>query len=917
MPEHVTLTIDGQTVSVLKGTLVVEAARQVQNLIPVFCYHPKMAPVGMCRMCVVKIGMPKVDRATNKPELDANGKPVIAMMPRLQTACTTPVSEGMVVVTEDEEVKHAQNGVLESLLTSHPLDCPVCDKGGECPLQNLTMGWGPGKTRFDYNDKVHFEKPIPLGDLIYLDRERCILCARCVRFEDEIAGDPVLGFDNRGRAWQIISKSDPVFDSKFSGNTTDICPVGALTSADFRFKARVWELEPIPTVCNHCPVGCDMTFDMRSNSIKRVMPRENDAVNEIWICDRGRYAHHFVESAARITNPMVRKNGKLQDATWDEALEIVVRQLDGIRSTAGGKAIGGLAGTSLANEDLYAFGRFFRETLGSNNLDHRAGSVLDLPLDDVGAQFGLTAGTDLGKLGKGTVVLVFGADPEEEAPVHLLRIKGIHTRGGTIITANGRTTKLDQWAAQKLQFRYGSEAAVLAALLKPFADAVPADGKRAALRGFNELQTALKGITNENSASAAGVAVESLQATNELLANAENLVIFYGRDALAAGPNVTGGLANLLVLSRKAGAANSGVVALVPGANARGALDLGIRPDRGAGYVALPQAGLSAAQMLEAAQAGKLKALIVAGVDPAGDNPASIAALKKVDLLVVHELFMTETAKLADVVLPVLTVAEREGTFTNAERRVQRFRQARRSINNARPDWQIIQSLALQLTAEAVLVTAGAGADRSRKQARREEGKARTRSEWNYASPAEILMDISTSVPQYKNVTYATLQGPSGPWGRQTNENYYFDGTSYENTGGVGIQIPAAVESGVAALQPFKAVGRVDHADRPLTLVGATFLYDNGALLNDANLLNNRRAKAQVCLHPTDADALGVQNGDRVTLASARGTMTLPVYRTRQTPSGVVVVPLGVKGVPLVEVAEGAWTAVSLRRAEA
>jgi NADH-quinone oxidoreductase subunit G len=194
-------------------------------------------------MCVVKIGTPKVDRATGKPELDANGKPVIAMMPRLQTACTTPVSEGMVVVTADEEVKHAQNGVLEGLLTSHPLDCPVCDKGGECPLQNLTMGWGPGKTRFDYNDKVHFEKPIPLGDLIYLDRERCILCARCVRFQDEIAGDPVLGFDNRGRAWQIISMSDPTFDSKFSGNTTDICPVGALTSADFRFKARVWELQ--------------------------------------------------------------------------------------------------------------------------------------------------------------------------------------------------------------------------------------------------------------------------------------------------------------------------------------------------------------------------------------------------------------------------------------------------------------------------------------------------------------------------------------------------------------------------------------------------------------------------------------------------------------------------------------------------
>ncbi len=918
MPELVTLTIDGQMVSVPKGTVVVEAARQIQNLIPVFCYHPKMAPVGMCRMCMVKIGTPKVDRATNKPELDANGKPVIAMMPRLQTACTMPVSEGMVVVTADEEVKHAQNGVLEALLTSHPLDCPVCDKGGECPLQNLTMGWGPGKTRFDYNDKVHFEKPIPLGDLIYLDRERCILCARCVRFQDEIAGDPVLGFDNRGRSWQIISMSDPTFDSKFSGNTTDICPVGALTSADFRFKARVWELQSIPTVCNHCPVGCNMTFDMRSNEIKRVMPRENDAVNEIWLCDRGRYAHHFVESKQRLTTPLIRKNGTLQEATWDEALALVSRQLEGIRSTAGGKAIGGLAGPSLPNEDLFAFQRFFRETLGSNNLDHRSGTALDLPLDDVGAQFGLTSGTDLLTLGKGTVVLVFGADPEEEAPVHLLRLRGINTRGGTIITANGRPTKLDQWAKHTLRFRYGSEGALLAALLKPLVDATPTGGNRAALRGFTDLKTALNGVTTASAAQSAGVAAETITAVNELIAGAENLVIFYGRDALAAGPNVTGALANLLVMTRKAGAANSGLVGLLPGANGRGALDMGVRPDRGAGSAALAQPGLSASQMFEAAQAGRLKALYIAGLDPVGADPAKAAALKKVELVVVQELFLTETAKLADVVFPVLSVAEREGTFTNAERRVQRFRQARRSLPTQRPDWQILQSLANQLVAEPVLAALSGAAASSRKQVRREETKVRSRTEWNYASPAEILMDVAGSVATYKNVSYASLQGPNGAWGRQTNENYYFDGTSYENTGGLGIQVPAQVEvsATAAALQPFKASGRVDAADRPFTLVGAAFLYDDSALMNDANLLNNRRAKAQVALHPLDADSLGVKNGDHVTVTSGRGTLTLPVYRTRLAAPGVAVVPLGVSGVPLVDLVEGAWTAVSIRRAE-
>ncbi|RMD83000.1 MAG: NADH dehydrogenase (quinone) subunit G, partial [Chloroflexi bacterium] len=323
----VTLTIDGVQVTVPAGTNIVDAARQAGIAIPVFCYHPRLKPVGMCRMCLVQVGTPKIDPATRQPVLDANGQPVIAMMPKLQTACTTPVSPGMVVKTTTEEVKFAQRGILEFLLTSHPLDCPVCDKGGECPLQNLTMGWGPAVSRFDYNDKVHFEKPVKLGDLIYLDRERCILCARCVRFQDEIADDPVLGFDNRGRNWMIISKSDPPFNSKFSGNTTDICPVGALTSSDFRFKARVWELQSKPVICTLCPVGCNLTFDMRHDRLMRVMPRENAAVNDIWICDKGRYGHRFIESPDRLTTPLVRRDGKLVPVSWDEALEVVADQL--------------------------------------------------------------------------------------------------------------------------------------------------------------------------------------------------------------------------------------------------------------------------------------------------------------------------------------------------------------------------------------------------------------------------------------------------------------------------------------------------------------------------------------------------------------------------------------------------------------
>src|SRR5688572_3545145 len=246
MSDLVNVTIDGLKVAVPKGTLIVEAAKRVGIEIPVFCYHGKLASVGMCRMCLVEVGTPAIDRATNKPELDANGNPVVRFFPKPMTACTTPVSEGMVVKVDSEAALDDRKAILEFLLTSHPLDCPVCDKGGECPLQDLTIRHGPGKSRFDYEDKQHFPKRYPLGDLIVLDMERCVICARCVRFQEEIAFDPVLAIEERGRRAHIVSYSKPGFDSHYSGNTADICPVGALTTRDFRFEARPWELTNIP-----------------------------------------------------------------------------------------------------------------------------------------------------------------------------------------------------------------------------------------------------------------------------------------------------------------------------------------------------------------------------------------------------------------------------------------------------------------------------------------------------------------------------------------------------------------------------------------------------------------------------------------------------------------------------------------------
>lgn len=936
MPD-VTLTIDGVKVTVPAGTTVVEAARRAGIAIPVFCHHPKLVPVGMCRMCVVEIGTPKLG-PDKKPELDEQGNPIIVKMPKPQTSCTTPVSEGMVVWTTTEEIQFAQRGVLEMLLMSHPLDCPVCDKGGECPLQNLTMQWGPSVSRMDYRDKIHFEKPVKLGDLIYLDRERCILCARCVRFQDEIAGDPVLGFDQRGRAWQIISKSDPPFDSKFSGNTTDICPVGALTSADFRFKARVWELKPVATVCPHCPVGCSMTLDMRYDSVMRVMPRENESVNEIWICDRGRFGHHFVSSKERLTTPLIRKDGVLQPATWEEALTYVSQRLDGIRESFGGDAMGGIAGPHLANEDLYLFQKFFREVLGSNNLDHRPGGKLDLPYDDMGATLGLTSGTNLGELGKGTLVLIVGADPEEEAPVYMLRLKGIANRGGVLATVNPRTTKLDRFASLVLRPRVGAGATLLAALVKQLVEKFGKQNDR--LRGLDELRASLRSLSLEKAAAETGVDEGAIAALASAIAGAENLVVVYGRDARSAGEPVLQALANILLLTGKAGKVGSGLLPLLEANNSRGALDMGVRPDKGPGYVALQKPGLDARGMLEAARNGKLKALYIIGSDPATESPGAAEALQAVSLLVVQELFMTETAKLADVVLPAAAFAEREGTYTNAERRVQRFRQARSAEGQSRPDWQVVQVLARELVSTAVAAHASVGG--KRRQAREQRAVAANGEGWSYSSPAEIMAEIARQVPGYEGMSYRALslveEKPAMPafqsgtahhqpynrmgggdlrWDRQVNDPLYYDGTAYKNMGGYGMQWRAAAERGNGlSLQPLAIAQQAERGgERPFVLIPITRLYDDSVLLQASELLNNRKARAEVLINRADAERLGIESGMRVRLRSAHGELVLPARISREPAEGTLLVPLDVDGAPLSAIVEGHRTPVSLERA--
>ena len=869
MSDNVTLTIDGVQVTVPKGTLIVEAAKQIENEIPVFCYHGKMDPVGMCRMCLVEVGQPAIDRGTGKPELDGDGNPVVRFFPKPMTACTTTVSEGMVVkVDTSEAAVDDRKAVLEFLLTSHPLDCPVCDKGGECPLQDLTVRHGPGNSRFDYEDKQHFQKRYPLGDLIVLDMERCIICARCVRFQQEIAFDPVLAIENRGRRAHIVSYSKPGFDSHYSGNTTDICPVGALTTRDFRFGARAWEMTNVPSLCNHCGVGCNTVLGTRSGSVRRIMPRQNEAVNELWICDKGRFGHHFNGSPDRLTTPLIRKGEELVEATWDEALSLIGEKFGAIKSANGADSLGGIAGARLTNEDLYVFQKLFREIIGTNNIDHRVGLSAALE-DETAFTVGVGVGTDLGSVGKGTTILNIGADLDQDAPILYLRVAGASVkRGAHVINAGGRRTKLDAQAQTTLRYTYGSAASLALGLLASVVNQglVAKEWADSRTSGMADLEKALKNYSADKVAEATGLTSDAIDAAAKAFAEAENGIIIFGLEA-GNDPALRAALEALALATGHAGKPNNGVIAVLPHANSRGAIDMGILPDRLPGYKPVESnAGLSAAEMLTA---GGIKGLLIAAADPAVDSESYKQALQQLDFLVVQELFLTETAQLADVVLPAKGNAERDGSYTNLERRVQTFDQGVPAPGKAWADWLIFTGIAGQM-----------GAD------------------WAYASADGVMAEITQRVPLYAGMDFKNLTAPISL--QRKTEHYIYEGMSFTTDIREGIQWATAAESDSAPKIPLRFIepAKTNSPGQGLTLVAPRMLYDGGRLLAEAEVVAAHILEPQLMLSSRDAQKLGVAMGDTVTVSQNGTSVTVPVHIERTVSEGVALMPRNLAGRP-------------------
>jgi NADH-quinone oxidoreductase subunit G len=830
MAKLVTLTIDDKQVTVPEGTLIVDAAKKIGIDIPVFCYHPKMEPVGMCRMCLVEIGRPTIDRATGEVVLNPDGTPKIAFTPKLETACTNPVSEGMVVIGASDRVKAGREDIVEFLLTSHPLDCPICDKGGECPLQNLTMGFGPGESRYIYDEKIRLAKHVPLGELIYLDRERCIQCARCVRFQDEVVDDPVIGFYQRGRSLEIVTFSEPGFDSYFSGNTTDICPVGALTTADFRFGARPWELNAAASICSQCPVGCNITFNIRREArsggdwvVKRVMPRQNEAVNEIWICDKGRFAYQYTESQARITQPLVRKNGELTPVTWKEALELVAGRL-----REAGERLVTLASGRLSNEDLFNLGQLTKSQGGKTVL------YSNLAGGDLVSQVGVAPGTNFSDMGAGTVILVVASDLHEEAPVWWLRVKQAAERGASLMVLNPRPTKLDKYARHVVRYPYGSESAAVLAMV-------------------NLLSAKRPDLPDSGTALARSA---DLQVAAKAFAEADNAIILFGSEGtgLEASAALAQACANLLVTTNHAGRPNNGLIGVWQRVNDQGAWDMGFRP------------ASDLAQVMRAAQA-----LYIVAADPAGDDPQ---LAETGDFLVVQELFLTDTAKLADVVLPAQAYTEREGSFTSGERRVQRFYPAVPEKPECKPDFVIAGEIGLLLGLEM-----------------------ETR------ITSLVMNRIAASVPDYVDsdgapLSYLSLSQVEEQWPIVGRGDLYYGGTTYENTQGLGVQLAPAVQRGEPLPLGWLAPPALQMPESGLLAVPITRLYDRGQTVMPSRLLHQRIPPPYVVMNPEDAARLGISDSATIEISLGGSPSFVIVRLDDAVPASTLLVPRSM-GVPI------------------
>ncbi|MEA3335445.1 MAG: NADH-quinone oxidoreductase subunit NuoG [Chloroflexota bacterium] len=852
MSELVAITIDDIEYQVPAGVPLSEAARKYLGIeIPVFCAHPKLDPLGACRMCLV--------------EMEGRGGRW-----SIVTACTTMVADGMKFRYTSESATQAREDTLEFLLVNHPLDCPICDKGGECPLQDQVMAHGSGESRFS-EDKVHKQKRYPISDLILLDQERCILCWRCIRYLDEWEDKPQLGLYHRGSETVIEKFSNEPVDAKTSGNIIDLCPVGALTNRVSRFGYRPWELTSTDSICVHCSQGCNVRLDTRLHELRRIVARENMAVNDEWICDKGRFVHGFVDHPDRLKQPLVRDvEGRLQETTWQDALEVVADQLTAIVERQGGDAVGAIGSAKLSNEAAYLFQKFMRSLVGTNNVDHKGGSAV------LADPRGLS---NLRDVEDSDVIVLVGFDPAEELPVMDLFIRRTVVRkGAKLVVLHPRKIEDTRYPAAYLPYMPGAEVELLAEMSRALLQVSTIRERVAKAHGFDDL---VAWLGNEP-------AGQEVSAVAQLIAGAERAIILYG-PALVSGPGGENNRWALDNFARLAGCADR-TYYIAPEANSVGVRDMGLLPHQHSGHTAVtdeatrdrlrrlwggslpPNEGLSYSGMLNAAGSGHLAALYLVGSDPVSEGPAGRSAIERAEFVVVQDMFLTETAALADVVLPAVSWAESDGTYTNLERRVQRAPRAlQKPQSRALPDWRILTQLA-QSWPGMVGDIADSGNRKGKK--RRKEGLPPKR--WTYASAQAVLDEISKAVSGYGDISWSEL----GDLGKQCN-------------GG---------QSGGRS-QRFVVPGTLGFRDAgsaaTYRLASGNVLFDSGTLVQATEATYGIAAPLVVGINPVDSAREMLAGGEQVVVSSINGSLTLAVDLDERVRPGTLWISYSLLGAPV------------------
>jgi NADH-quinone oxidoreductase subunit G len=786
MSELVTIKVDGREFEVKPGALIIRAAEDQGTYIPRFCWHRRMNPVGMCRMCLVEVD--------------------IGRGPMMVTACTNEVVDGMVVDTQNDTVKKAQEAVLEFLLANHPLDCPVCDKGGECPLQDQAMAYGPGESRF-VEIKRTFEKPIPISDLVLLDRERCILCARCTRFSEEISGDPLIEFQHRGNVTEVNTFPDHPFSSYFSGNTVQICPVGALTAKAYRFRARPWDLEMVESSSLYDPAHPRVSVHVSQNEILRLVGVDSEPVNHGWLSDKDRWGYEQVRSPQRLTTPLVRRGGELEPVTWSEALDMVANRLELIVEESGGGSVAVLGGANGTNEDAYALSRFARTVLKTNNVDCRTGEGPSSPFVAATVDRALISDVD-----SADTILVWGPDLKETHPTLYLRVRrAAQELGVKLLIVHPRGTGLDDRASRILRYRPGGGHDLLATLAAGEHDGV------------------LEMLTGK-------------------------VVAIVGQASLADAPELAESVAGFV----RDQAATPKIMPLVERANTYGALDMGLSPDLLPGRVAygaqqleawgdLPdEAGRDSMSVIAGLQAEELRAVLLVGADPVGNShsPSGAAeALEVAEYVVSIDTFLNDSNQFADVILPAAGYAEKEGTVTNLEGRVQKVNEIIPAPGQSRPDWAILDDLSSIMGSPMGLSSAG-----------------------------QIAKEIAEVAPAYQGISWDLLE-----WDARD-----------------GAVVP------VEGAQPLTHIPvMVDGPKGPsaeLVLHQARVMYDDGVRLRNSPSLHPLAPGAVVLISPDDAKRIGARDDSRVRVVTSKGEGEFAVRIDTATPSGVVFVPMNQPG---------------------